>query len=313
MKNIHFYFLLILFFIHSTSSYTQDVPWLETGSEWTYQHGVVSGPEHFQVTYGITEQTTFAGQLCAKMERISTLGLGCMALEAPYYFYVSNDSLYYATDDFEDFRLAVYFGAEPGDSWEYITGYGENTTSFTATVNSVTTIDVDEITLRRLNITYQFDTESGEMMYDYIYPETMEITEVIGASHMFFVPLGHGSVCDYETNVTFQCFESPSLSYLNPIYPSCNYVVGVEESGSITDLAVFPNPASSHINIEIPPSWVTDDVNAQLYNCTGKLVYEQSSALTQYPSISVGHLPKGIYLLNIQSGTEHGIAKVVVE
>ncbi len=307
------YFAIFLFICFPSIAPAQDLPWLEVGSEWTYQHGVVSGPEHFQVTYGITEQTTFAGQPCAKMERISTLGLGCMALEAPYYFYVSNDSLYYATDDFEDFRLAAYFGAEPGDSWEYITGYGENTTSFTATVNSVTTIDVDEITLRRLNITYQFDTESGEMMYDYIYPETMEITEVIGASHMFFVPLGHGSACDSETNVTFQCFESPSFSYLNPIYPSCNYVVGVEESGSFTDLSVFPNPASSYINIDIPRSWISGDVNVQLYNCTGRLVYEQSSALNQFPSISVEHLPKGFYLLNIRSGTKRGIAKVVVE
>jgi len=155
------YFAIFLFISLPSIAPAQDLPWLEVGSEWTYQHGVVSGPEHFQVTYGITEQTTFAGQACAKMERISTLGLGCMALEAPYYFYVSNDSLYYATDDFEDFRLAVYFGAEPGDSWEYITGYGENTTSFTATVNSVTTMDVGDITLRRLSISYQLYTKSG--------------------------------------------------------------------------------------------------------------------------------------------------------
>lgn len=291
----------------------QDALWLEVGSEWTFQHGVWSGPEHYQVTYGITEETTFAGRECVKMENTSSLALGCMGLQPPFYFYISNDSLYYANDELDDFRLAVDFGAEPGDSWEFVTGYGESTTAFTVTVNSVSVVEVDEFSLRRLNVTYEFDLEGGEVMYDYIFPETMEITEVIGAQYMFFIPMGHGAVCDYETEVTFQCFESPSFDYLNPDYPSCDFILSVDKPEDSIAISVFPNPASDVVNIEVPSSWTGSETSIHLINSRGQLVQSRAEWRTGTPQIHVEDLPKGLYYLSVENGENRVVRKLVVD
>src|SRR6056297_2805571 len=132
MSNLYAPIVILLSLCFSTVFlHAQDAAWLEVGSEWTFQHGSFGGPEHFQVVYGITEETTFAGRACVKMEKISNLGLGCMGLQPPFYFYVSNDSLYFANDELDEFRLAIDFGAVPGDSWEFLTGHGESITPFT--------------------------------------------------------------------------------------------------------------------------------------------------------------------------------------
>ena len=314
MKNIHFYFLLILFFIHSTSSYTQDLLWLEVGSEWTYQHGVFSGPEHYQVTYGITEQTTFAGKQCAKMERISSLALGCMSLQPPFYFYVSNDSLFYANESDSTFRLIADFGASVGDSWKYqvITDIDDPVVvdTFLVTVTGVNLLNIEGNELRELELDYEWLGSSFyEDLWLGLYSDNL--TEVIGGFG-FFAPFGQLGFCDYEIDVNFQCFESPSFSYLNPEYPSCDYILGFESVES-TLPSVFPNPTSGIINVEIPVSWVASEGTVQLFNSHGQIVYNHTGSLNNLSRIDLSHYSKGIYLLSIESGNERGMAKLVVD
>lgn len=316
-KLLHLYTALSIIFMVNIV-HAQNLPWLEVGSEWIYQHGVWSGPDHVQVTYGITEQTTFAGRECAKMERLSTNGLGCISLQDPYYFYVSNDSLYYANESDSTFRLIADFGASVGDSWEYhvITDLDNPVVvdTFLVTVNGVSILSVEGEGLRQLELGFEW---LGSSFYEdqWIVPYSgfpAIITEVIGGNG-FFAPFGQLGFCDYETNVTFQCFESPSFSYLNPEYPSCNYVVSVDENNRDTSLNIFPNPASEAIEIEVPEIWRHQTGTVQLNSSTGKVVYDESSVLTNLLHIPLGHLPRGMYFLSIQSGAERNVAKIVVE
>ncbi len=295
--------------------HAQVLPWLEVGSEWIYQHGVWSGPEHYQVNYGITEQTTFAGQECAKMERLSSNGIACLSLQPPFYFYISNDSLYYANESDSTFRLVADFGASVGDSWEYhvITDIDNPVVvdTFLVTVTGVNMLNVQGEELRQLEMDYEW---LGSSFYDEVWLGLYgaNLTEVIGGEG-FFAPFGQLGVCDYETNVTFQCFESPSFSYLNPEYPSCNYVVGTEESPNNQRLSIFPNPARDITQIEIPEQWLNHRGTVQLHNSTGQLVYEHSAVLSSFEYISVEALPRGMYLMTLQSEVNRGLAKIVVE
>lgn len=311
--NIGCVVLLALLFTNPLNA--QTVPWLEVGSEWTYQHGHVSGPEHFQVKYSITEETYFAGKQCAKMEGISSLELGCMSLQPPYYFYVSNDSLYYANESDSTFRLIADFGASVGDSWEYqvITDINNQVVvdTFLVTVTGINVLNIEGEELRELELDYQW---IGSSFYDemWLWPYSENLTEVIGGLG-FFAPFGQLGFCDNETNVTLQCFESPSFSYRNPEYPSCDFVVGIDESDKNNRLSIFPNPASHTVNIEIPPSWISSEGVLKLYNSTGKMVYSRSGGFANTEQIQVNGLPSGLYFVGFQSKEKKIVQKLVID
>src|SRR5690554_389427 len=109
MKN----FLLLISFI-STGLFAQESIWFETGTSWRYQYQTFGFLDDITVgaEYVITEQTTLNGQHCAKMEAVgdNSNPLNCNANPAPYYFYESNDSIFFASDYDNTFRLAFDFG-----------------------------------------------------------------------------------------------------------------------------------------------------------------------------------------------------------
>lgn len=319
MKNFYTSFVIAFALCFSDFAVVaQDAPWLEVGSEWTYQHGVFSGPEYFQVTYGITEQTTFSGKECAKMERTSSNGLGCMSLQPPFYFYISNDSLFYTNESDSTFRLIADFGASIGDSWEYhvITDIDNPVVvdTFLVTVSGVNMLNIEGEELRQLELAYEW---LGSSFYEeqWLAPYTgfpAILTEVLGGNG-FFAPFGQIGFCDYETDVTFQCYDASSFTYLNPEYPSCSYVVGLDENRISQNLNIFPNPARDIVQLEIPETWHGKSGIVQLHNSKGQLVYEYSSVLSTLLRIPVEELPRGIYLLSLQAGEERGVSKLVVE
>lgn len=307
--------ILLLTLLFATPLYAQNTPWLEVGSEWSFQHGVVSGPEHYQVKYGITEETTFAGQECAKMERTSTNDFGCISIAAPYYFYVSNDSLFYASELDSTFRLVADFGANIGDSWEYLVVSDYNNSvvvdTFLVTVNGITTLAIEDQDLRQLDLNYEWlGSNSSDEVWLGLYGGDM--TEVIGGLG-FFTPFGKFGFCDYETNVTFQCFESPSFSYLNPEYPSCNFVLGINESDKNSRLSIFPNPAKNSVNIEVLPSLGSIKSTLTIYNSSGQLVYSRTENFAHSEQIELSALPGGLYFVYFQSEESRIIQKLVID
>src|SRR5690606_1354227 len=147
--------------------------------------------------YVITGQTTLNGQPCAKMEAVgdNSNPLNCNANPAPYYFYESNDSIFFASDYDNTFRLAFDFGAEAGDSWEFtypVEIYGDYTT-YLVTVDSISTIQQDGQDLKVMYLDY--DLISGE---DFSLMEVQQYTviEKMGATQIFFVPFGYWNVCE---------------------------------------------------------------------------------------------------------------------
>lgn len=315
MKNMLLLYTALIIISIPAILRAQNPSWLEVGSEWTYQYGHCCGPEHYQVKYGITEETTFAGKVCAKMEKIpfGASGINCVPFGPPYYFYVSNDSLFIASDALDEFRLAFDFGAEPGDSWQYKAGVDDDVFEYTITVNSVETINIGGIPLRQLNITYDFDIETdGEAWFlASIYPETMVVTEVIGAHHMFFVPLGYAGFCHDEANVQLQCFESPSFSYINPVYPACDFITSIEALEERREIHLFPNPAGSWVRIDGQAAGQVHRV--EVYNLSGQLVHSHTLQQTGNGIIDVSALPSGMYVVHAHQSGRVMTAKFVKE
>lgn len=290
IKNLFYLLLLASLPIHA-----QDLPWLEVGSEWTYQHGHAFGSEHFQVTFGITEETTFAGKNCAKMEPIPIeSGLPCSSITPPYYYYVSNDSLFFAKSSDTEFQLAVDFGAGVGDSWNFTTGENEFATEYLVTVSGISTIEVEGYTLRKLELSYSFNEGSGVEPFIFIYPSSLEVIEVVGSLHQFFTPFGQNGVCDFEANTQLQCFDSPSLSYLNSIFPNCDFILSIDDAQYSSDISIFPNPTLNSIVLTGELLKNTDWV--EIYNLQGAVVLRHSVS-NAGDVIDLSALENGVYLI----------------
>lgn len=73
--------------------------------------------------------------------------------------------------------------------------------------------------------------------------------------------------------------------------------------------SVSPNPAQDVINITSEGGNMN---TIQIYDVTGKMVYIQS---TNAPSaqIQIGHLPKGVYVINVEADNGQSVEKLIIE
>ncbi len=198
--------------------FSQDNSWFEPGTSLTYNYQNWSGPDLYQVNFEVSD-AILAGQACAKMETVGEYPFVCTPFETPFYFYESNDSVFYASEVDNTFRLAYNFNAEAGDTWDFsfplIEGGIE---TYTVEVIEVNSIEIDGNNLKELVLNYQNVSEQPETE---IFPEEFSVIEFIGSTKGLFVPFGQLAFCDAETAIQLQCFNSSSLSYINPDFETC--------------------------------------------------------------------------------------------
>ncbi len=107
---------------------------------------------------------------------------------------------------------------------------------------------------------------------------------------------------------TSQTAANPFIPYGN----SYNCFVGVNESAiQNPQFAIFPNPATTQLNITIAEELIGAQLN--IYDVTGALV-QTERLLTVGSQLSTGHLPPGIYIAEVnppagRAGTAHPAIK----
>ncbi|WP_299225598.1 M28 family peptidase [uncultured Psychroserpens sp.] len=83
------------------------------------------------------------------------------------------------------------------------------------------------------------------------------------------------------------------------------------EAFSATEIKIFPNPATSHINVEL--NNVNDtSVTFEVFDVTGKIVLRKKPSITS-ASINVKALTKGVYFLRVTNSEKTGTYKIVKE
>jgi hypothetical protein len=74
-----------------------------------------------------------------------------------------------------------------------------------------------------------------------------------------------------------------------------------------TAITIFPNPASSQLNIQFPSSWMQEKVTAEIFSTAGQLIkriHIEHAAMQQ--SIAVNTLQPGAYVLKLVKNGEYG-------
>jgi hypothetical protein len=87
-----------------------------------------------------------------------------------------------------------------------------------------------------------------------------------------------------------------------------NSTASVKDDEFSTYFSLYPNPASTFINIQSKSVEVT---KAQIYNLTGQLVLDQDGL--NKSGIDVSNLAKGIYILKLSSADNQYSRKIVIE
>jgi cytochrome c peroxidase len=93
--------------------------------------------------------------------------------------------------------------------------------------------------------------------------------------------------------------------------PFCVSPVSAGEEDFEVNLAVYPNPASSILNIEINQQ-LHEEVNMKLLNVAGQLI-SQHRFSDNRKQLNVQELPAGIYFLHLRAGLNQAVKKIIIE
>jgi hypothetical protein len=80
-------------------------------------------------------------------------------------------------------------------------------------------------------------------------------------------------------------------------------ITGISDATPLASAAVYPNPTTNELHIQLPLS-VSERVNVRIYDMMGKLVLNNDYNALNLINLSVGNFNKGLYLIQITSGSE---------
>ncbi len=92
----------------------------------------------------------------------------------------------------------------------------------------------------------------------------------------------------------------------------CTKVLGFENQ-SFDLFKVWPNPTYNQLNIQLSAG---KNIKVSLYDLSGRTMYDKTFDNTKdifTSSIVFGHLKKGIYLLQVESGKKHAIKRIIIK
>src|SRR5690554_711045 len=182
--------------------FSQETTWFESGSSFIYNYQTVASPDQYQAEFAMSE-AVFADRDCVKMEAVGGYPFLCTPFDTPMYFYESNDSVFFAMEVDDNFRLAYNFNAEVGSGWEYALPVSQSVIDyFNVEVIAVNTVIVDGHEVKEMVLKYQ--SIAAERHVE-IFPEEIRVREYLGAMNTFFIPLGHILACVAETSIALQC------------------------------------------------------------------------------------------------------------
>ncbi len=96
-----------------------------------------------------------------------------------------------------------------------------------------------------------------------------------------------------------------------PILAGQSMTTGIIENSFASSINLYPNPANSHLNIDLGSNH--KKVEVAIADITGKLIYTSIATDTQKVEVNTKDFAEGIYVVQIQAADFIGTKKLVVE
>ena len=238
------------------------------------------------------KDTSIQNVICHKISKRHML----MCSNRPKYeFLVSrNDSVFFFDEAFNDFQLLYDFNAKKNESWIIkVKNENQKTDTVLVTVDSISTIRLNETDLKKLYVTYAKNNE--------YYPQPSIIIEKFGdLNYMFnWYPWTSSMACDGNISQGLRCYQDNEFGfYSTGIASSCDYVhfwTNISTQESEPDITIYPNPTTGIIDIYLGNNSKSIVV---LTDILGKPILQKD--FNNSTQLDIGIFQKGLYLLTIK-------------
>jgi len=292
MKTVNFFLLSSL--LLTTSSYAQE--FVPIGAEWYYSEGFAFSGDIDFLMIKSAKDSIIKGKDCRQLD---CDGL-CWNPSGTQFIYYSNDSLYHFNTDLDTFQLISYFNSTKGDSWDILSkDWDESIDTVTVTVDSISTILINENSLRQLYVTYNLKdyNSEGTEIQDYSY--SSRIIERIGdISYFFNFPVNAGLMCDDNYSQGLRCYQDSNLGfYSTGIADSCAYThkwTGIANNNIDLLFEIYPNPTTDWIEIKTS---INAEIAIKIFDISGHTVL--TNKVITNTKFDLSCLQSGFYFIQI--------------
>ena len=85
--------------------------------------------------------------------------------------------------------------------------------------------------------------------------------------------------------------------------------VGVEELANLSDVVVYPNPATTEVTFELTS--VNENTNVQIFDLLGNLVYK-STYSKDILMVNTSNFTNGVYIYKLSSDKNSAVGRLVI-
>lgn len=325
MKKFIFILSLSFYIQNAQAQYSVDTaPWCPPGATWVYGTLCQSCYAGY-VEFKYVKDTTFLNSVAKVLtvrnivffkDPLSPDPLQRLVVNLPNeYVYSSSDSVYLFSDT--AFQYVYSFNHQIGDSFKIVNArsYCRLDSSFpkidTATVTSIRNDTIGGLIIKKYNIKSKYINTGG--------PNNGEgvLFENIGFPTALFPEVNYqlcnAPVSSYSGNGWVSgliCYSDNirgTLSFqANPTVSCHGIKTHIPDMKNLSTISIYPNPTNSDVFIEIEGD-VIKEVN--VYDLLGKIVVHD---INNSNLISLSHLVKGNYLINITTKSNQIFRKKII-
>lgn len=293
MKKLIF---ILLFLSCLTTLFGQQ--WAPVGSKWTYSDFSWGYP--FSNSPRVIESvadTTILGKECRVIEG----NCACGFFVNRTYMYSENNKIYLFNDSTQSFHTLYDFSVGVGGTWTIVPPNPAD--SFKVVVESVYSQIIQGVSY---NIQQIRNLNSGD-----VWEFNGKVAEGIGNINYCFFP--QYAVCDPFSG-RLRCYDdTKNITYFDTIpCDSTIYGLSVDNNYLENDVAIYPNPATSTLFIELN-NLQFSSYSIEIFSLFGQKVISIGETTNKKTEISLENLSKGMYVVQIMDEKGNYYIKKVIK
>jgi hypothetical protein len=272
--------------------------WAPVGTTWYYGKTYFGAPGVGYMKIESIGDTIISGQSCRKLQKNSWVCDGRSPME---YMYEDSGKIFFYDTTRNSFQMLFDSNTNPGSSW-VIYPSDSNTDSIMFTVDSVSNVIINSVTLKVIYVSYSNFTIWGPLGL------ANEFIERIGNTTYMF-PWAHG-LCDVTWAWPIRCYTDSILGFVDfDTTHACDYsTVGIKELSSENTFSLSPNPTSNSITIKNNQS---QELCITIFSFIGEVASRITLMEDAATTVNLSAFPSGVYLVTAQSGKDFVAKKFV--
>jgi hypothetical protein len=300
--------VVIFLLVHQIYSLGQD--FAPIGAEWYYTEQFVWLGDISYLWIKSTADTMIEGKDCRILE--SNGGPDCAFSYNQNIVYDEDSVVYFYEPNVNTFQILYDLKAKKGSTWTVVFGIDSiqaKLDTILIKVDSISSITINSIPLKKLFVTYQ-SMNFGYENWSYI----GTIIERIGdLSYLFNLNTLSGMICDGSYSLGLRCYQDSEIGfYSTGIAESCTYthkVTGTNDKCKDFDIDILPNPTSGLIEIKTNNEF-NIATKIVIYDCLGNTKLVRN--INNETKVDLSILNNALYFMTIiRNDKILGIKKII--